>query len=79
MLLAVPDEEALGNLAGVLRKVGIATVLWREPDWENTLTALAAAPSPLTRRLLANYPLTLKSTTRVKEYEGEEMLSVQNA
>lgn len=60
ILLSVPNEAALLELARRVAVVGIAHSAWREPDWENTLTALAIAPSPETSRLTSSLPLTLR-------------------
>jgi hypothetical protein len=60
ILLAVPDALALEVVAQRIEMAGITCVRWREPDWDNELTALAVAPHPATSRLLANLPLALR-------------------
>lgn len=60
ILLAVPDEAELEALSHRVEHARLTAVAWREPDWGDTLTALAIAPDPMTSRLLANYPLTLR-------------------
>lgn len=65
ILLSVPDEATLLELAGRVQKEEIPFTTWREPDWDDTLTALAIAPSSATSRLLANLPLTLREPALV--------------
>lgn len=60
ILLAVPDEAALEALCARVEQAHLMATAWREPDWGSTLTALAIGPDPLTGRLLANFPLTLR-------------------
>lgn len=60
ILLSVPDEATLLELTRRVEAAGIAHTAWREPDWDDTLTALAIAPSAETMRLTASLPLTLR-------------------
>lgn len=60
ILLAVPDEAALEALRARAVDARLCVTPWREPDWDDTLTAVAIGPDPLTARLLANLPLTLR-------------------
>jgi hypothetical protein len=62
ILLAVPDEYALGNLTGKLLDADQIVTLWREPDMGNELTSIAVAPSEAAQRILANLPLLLRET-----------------
>lgn len=60
VVVAVPDEEALAELAGRAVEEGIARTIVREPDLGNTITAVALQPGSEARRLCAELPLALK-------------------
>lgn len=60
VIAAVPDEYALAALAARAGEEGIARTLVREPDLDNTLTAVAMEPVDISRRLCANLPLAGK-------------------
>lgn len=57
VVVAVPDEYALAELAARAVEEGIVRTIVREPDYGNTITAVALEPGPIARRLCANYPL----------------------
>lgn len=60
VLLQVPDEETLNELAIRLTEKGIRHVRWFEPDFDG-FTAIASDPSPL----FSNLPLLLKEAVTV--------------
>lgn len=60
MLLSVADEVTLQNLRQRLEDERIVYSAYHEPDFNDELTALAIAPSAVTQRLCANFPLALK-------------------
>lgn len=62
VVVAVPDEHALAELAARATEEGIATTLVREPDLDDQLTAMALAPGCEARRLCAEFPLALKES-----------------
>lgn len=57
VLLSVPDEPALLAAYETLRRQ-VPMIAWREPDFGNTLTALASAPvGSQHRKHFRGYPL----------------------
>jgi peptidyl-tRNA hydrolase len=60
VIVAVPDEDALAALAAEAVEEGIARTIVREPDLENSITAVALQPGAEARRLCAQFPLALK-------------------
>jgi peptidyl-tRNA hydrolase len=65
VVVAVPDEATLAELAGRAVEEGLARTIVREPDLENTITAVALQPGADARRLCANFPLALKEKPMV--------------
>lgn len=63
VVVAVPDEHTLAGLAARAGQEGVATTVVREPDYENTMTAVALEPGGAARRLCAQYPLALRPTS----------------
>lgn len=63
VLLAASDEEALRTLLQRATDQAIPVSEYYEPDLENSLTAIALAPSAETRRLCANLPLALREVS----------------
>ena len=57
VILTVPDEFALADLAAKAFETRTNHVLVREPDLGNELTAIALAPQPSAQKLTANMPL----------------------
>lgn len=60
VIAAVPDEDALAALAARAGEEGIARTLVREPDLDNSMTAVALEPVDTSRRLCASLPLAGK-------------------
>jgi hypothetical protein len=58
--LSVENEEELYSLISKLEKNHLRFVVFREPDIENQITAIAIEPSDKTRRLTSSMPLMLK-------------------
>ena len=58
--LSCADEDDLKNLIEKLQKNNIKFSIFREPDLDNQITAIAIEPSDQSRRLLSSYPLMLK-------------------
>jgi len=65
VLLSCEDEAALVDLRSRVEAERIAYSEYREPDFNDELTALAIAPSVATRRLCANLPLALREEAMV--------------
>jgi len=59
VVLQVPDEICLKHLASRVSDAGIACSVFREPDFGNSITALAIEPAG--KKLLSNLRLALKS------------------
>lgn len=60
VLLAVPDEQELTWMHNRLVMAEQVVTAWTEPDLDDSLTAIAVAPSEVTRRMLSNLPLLLR-------------------
>lgn len=60
IILAVPDEAALYDLAARLRARGLCFVSFEEPDLGHELTALALRPCPEAARACSSLPLALR-------------------
>lgn len=58
VVLQVPDESCLLHLAGRAQDEGIEHSVFREPDFDNTVTAVALEPAG--RRLVSNLALALR-------------------
>lgn len=58
--LSVENEEKLYNLIRKLKKSNLKYSVFREPDLNNQVTAIAIEPSDKTRKLVSNLPLMLK-------------------
>jgi len=59
-LLSVPDEAALLRLLERAREERIEASPFYEPDFDNSLTAVALEPGDRSRRLCRNLTLTLR-------------------
>lgn len=64
VVVAVPDEAALADLATAAVEEGIVRTIVREPDLDNEITAVALQPGPDARRLCGQLPLALKHTCK---------------
>jgi peptidyl-tRNA hydrolase len=60
VIVSVPDEDALAQLAGAAVEEGIVRSIFREPDLDNSITAVAFEPGVVAQRLCAQLPLALK-------------------
>lgn len=58
--LSCADENDIKNLIEKLQKNNIKYSVFKEPDLDNQITAIAIEPSDQSRRLLSSYPLMLK-------------------
>lgn len=58
--LSVENEDSLKNLIHKLQKANIKYSIFREPDLDNQITAIAIEPSEKTRKLVSSLPLMLK-------------------
>lgn len=65
VILSVPDEAALTELAITARCAGVLSASMTEPDIGNQLTALALGVDAGAQRLCANLPLALRERTAV--------------
>jgi hypothetical protein len=60
-ILAAKDEDDLFKLCCRLDKKGIRYSQFREPDFDNQLTAIALEPGDNSRRATSSLPLALKN------------------
>jgi peptidyl-tRNA hydrolase len=60
--LAVKNEHQLQLLLNKAESKAITHTAFREPDLNNSLTAIALEPCDETRRLVSNLPLALKKS-----------------
>jgi hypothetical protein len=58
VVLQVPDESCLKHLATRAEEEGIEHSVFREPDFDNTVTAVTLEPAG--RRLVSNLALALR-------------------
>lgn len=59
-LLSVSDEKELMNLVEQATAHEIHFSIFREPDIENEITAIALAPGPKSKKLCSRLPLALR-------------------
>lgn len=59
-LLSVSDEKELMNLVEQATAHEISFSIFREPDIENEITAIALAPGPKSKKLCSRLPLALR-------------------
>jgi hypothetical protein len=59
-VLSAKDEEELIKFSNRLAKKGIRFSTFREPDFDNEITAIALEPGDKSRRACSSYPLALK-------------------
>lgn len=62
VIVAVPDEATLHDLATKALALGMASSPVIEPDLDDSMTAVAFSPGDTARRLLSQYPLALKES-----------------
>jgi len=60
VIVAVGDEDSLIALSGEAIRRGITTVVIREPDCNDEVTAVALTPGKMAQKLCANLPLALR-------------------
>lgn len=80
--LEVDDERALHKLIGKLDYHQICYTVFREPDMDNRITAVAIEPSPLTQKVVAKIPLLFKyeqTNLSIPENNGDQMPRVQQS
>lgn len=65
VVVSVPDENALMDLASRALRTDIGVSLFHEPDLNEELTAIAIEPGDTARKLCSNFPLALKETAKV--------------
>lgn len=59
-LLSVKDEEELTRLIKQAAEHGIHHSIFREPDIDNQITAIALSPGPKSKKLCSRLPLALR-------------------
>jgi len=59
-LLSVADEKELTNLIEQATAHDIRFSIFREPDVDNEITAIALAPGPKAKKLCSRLPLALR-------------------
>ena len=59
-LLSVANEEELIKLTQQAKELDISYSIFREPDIDNQITAIALAPGPKSKKLCSRLPLALK-------------------
>lgn len=59
-LLSVSDEKELNNLIEQATAHDIRFSIFREPDIDNEITAIALAPGPKAKKLCSRLPLALR-------------------
>ena len=59
-VLSAKDEDELIRFLIRLEKKGIRFSIFREPDFNNEITAIALEPGDKSRRACGSYPLALK-------------------
>lgn len=60
--MSVENEEKLRLLKDKIHSKGLKYIAFYEPDIENQLTAIAIEPCELSKKMISNLPLMLKST-----------------
>jgi len=59
VVLQVPNEGCLTHLASRAQEAGVEHSVFREPDFDDTVTAVALEPAGA--RLVSNLPLALRA------------------
>ena len=60
-LLSVKNEEELSQLVAQATNHGINFSIFREPDVDNQITAIALSPGPKSKKLCSRLPLALRN------------------
>lgn len=66
-ILAVKNEDDLIRLIHRLEQKQVRFAVFREPDFNNEITAVAVEPSPISKKLTSSIPLALKNIGLLKE------------
>lgn len=79
ILLELKDEKQLKLLSRRCEELNLAHTVFREPDIQNQVTAVAIEPSLLTKKLVAKIPLLFKdeTTNYSPENTGHQSKSIQ--
>lgn len=59
--LSVSNEMELLKLIENCEKMSITYTVFKEPDLEDSITAIAIEPSPLTKKVVSHLPLLFKN------------------
>lgn len=59
-ILEIDNEEKLGELLSKAKQQNIPVSAFIEPDYDNSLTAIALAPTAASKKLCSNLRLALK-------------------
>lgn len=80
VLLELSNEKQLKLLINKCEHHQLAYTVFREPDINNQITAIAIEPSPITRKLVQKIPLLFKSKQNgtTKNYGHESQVSQYN-
>ena len=60
VILNIENEDKLTHLIGQASAANIRTSIFREPDINNQITAIALSPGSQSKKLCSNLPLALK-------------------
>lgn len=60
--LSVSNENELLKLIEKCEKLGLTYTAFREPDLNDSITAIAIEPSPITKKVVSSLPLLFKNT-----------------
>ena len=66
VVVAVPDDVGLHAVLERAAAEGVRAVVWREPDLDDAVTAVALQPGEAARRLCANLPLAGRPDRNVR-------------
>lgn len=61
VMLSVENELELEKLINKCARKNLIHTIFREPDLDNSITAIAIEPSQQTQKLVSNLPLLLKN------------------
>lgn len=59
-MLSVPDEDTLALYAAKAAERGLRRTIFREPDYNNEITAIVIEPGEAASRLCSTLPLALR-------------------